>query len=132
MITISIYIGRSKISFETCTSRQKKKTSEWNTRPSFDVSSFLFLMFFSWSIVRHQTNKGKEVMATAWIFFHFLVDSFSNMRWENLHQCGCCQSSHGVVLDCSSWKVSISHKGKVIDSPKIWLTLINFYYFDEL
>ena len=90
------------------------------------LSPLFSSVLFSWSIVRHQTNKGKEVMATTWIFFHLLVDSFSNMRWENLHQGGCCQSSHGVVLDCSSWKVSISHKGKVIDSPKIWLTCKNF------
>ena len=57
-------------------------------------------------------------MTAAGVFLHLLVDSLSNVRRQNLHQGGCCQSSHGVVLDCSSWKVSIGHKGKVINSPK--------------
>ena len=80
-------------------------------------NSMLYQLWLPRAIVGHKTHKREEVMTAAGVLFHLLVDSLCYVRRKDLHQSGSCQSSHGVVLDGSAWKVSISYKGKVIDGP---------------
>ena len=81
-----------------------------------EISRFLVLL--TGAVVGHQPHQGEEVVAAARVLLHLLVDPLRDLRGQDLHQGGRCQSPHRVVLDSAAGQIGVGHEGKVINCPE--------------